>query len=866
MTGSDHTAAVEDGETPIPVVAIGASAGGLVPLERFFANAPDNAGWCYIVIQHLSPDYRSMMDELLARRTKLEIRHIDDGVEIAPNTIFLNRPNTRAGLQGNVFRTAAYRPEDPVPHLPIDTMFTSLAPRASGKTAAVILSGSGNDGTQGAQIFHTAGGALVVQDPGEADFPSMPQSILTMGIHDRIALAEEIPRVIAEIFDAGLSLAPGHDPEAQDISATIFRLLEKQHNLDFSAYKETNVQRRILRRQHLRGIEDAAQYLALLQASPEAVNELYHDLLIGVTEFYRDREAIARLRETALNAFAADSSTETPVRIWVAGCASGEEAYTIAIELSEALREAGNTRGFRIIATDVHQHSIERASNGAYPAAAVRNIPKVLRDRYFERRGDFYTISASLRQRMIFSVHDTLTDPPFLDLDLVSCRNLLIYLRERAQARVISMFLFGLRKHGVLLLGPSETLGHFTDEFETIDGRWRLFRKTSGRRLFDREVLPKRLTRRFTRDEAPGSHWGHSAVTLSRRASAGLGEYAEHRGRESLLRAYDQLLKSYAPSSIIVSSDGEVLAWFGAASAFVDTHNNLTEWSVEHILHRDLHFVINVALEKLRGGAMDSFSRRVTVDLNKGHYQGVTLNFEPLDRHQKPLLLLIRVRLEADELERQAEAEAPSNGISTDDANVLSKRVHELERDLRLTEETLQHVTERLEASGEELQASNEELQASNEELQASNEELQSSNEELHAVNEELVTVSAEHEQKIAELSFLNTETESLLKILDVGLLVVDAKLNIRRFSNRVASWFMLEKHDVGRNLNVVGPRLPFVDLPAEVTRAIAEGAAFSCTGPSDAGPLSLEIHPFADQDNARRPGGAFVIFRMPAR
>lgn len=863
MTESGERAA---GDTTIPVVVIGASAGGLVPLERFFANAPDSAGWCFIVIQHLSPDYRSMMDELLARKTRLAIRHIEDGLEIAPDTIFLNRPNMRAGLQGNTLRTASYGPEDSVPHLPIDTMITSLAARASGKTAAVILSGSGNDGAHGAQVFHAAGGVLVVQDPAEADFPSMPQAILTLGIHDRVAGAAEIPQAIREIFDSGLPSVHEARPGTEDISLAIFRLLERQHNLDFSAYKETNVQRRIIRRQHLRGIEDPTEYLALLQSSPEAVNELYHDLLIGVTEFYRDPDAIARLRETALNAFAADQNTETPVRVWVAGCASGEEAYTIAIELAEALRSTGNTRGFRIIATDVHQQSIERASNGTYPAAAVRKIPKLLRERYFERRGEYYTISASLRQRMIFSVHDTLTDPPFLDLDLVSCRNFLIYLREKAQARVISMFLFGLRKHGVLLLGPSETLGHFVDEFETLDGRWRLFRKTSGRRVFDREVLPKRLTRRFTRDEVPGLPWGQAGLTLSRRASAGLGEYAEHRGREALLRAYDQLLKTYAPSSIIVSSDGEVLAWFGAASAFVDTHNNLTEWSVEHILHRDLHFVINVALEKLRGGAMDPFSRRVTVDLNKGRYQGVTLHFEPLDRHQKPLLLLIRVRLEADEHERHSEAETPSNGISTDDANVLSKRVHELERDLRLTEETLQHVTERLEASGEELQASNEELQASNEELQASNEELQSSNEELHAVNEELVTVSAEHEQKIAELSFLNTETESLLTILDIGLLVVDARLNIRRFSNHVARWFLLEKHDVGRSLTVVGPRLPFCDLPAEVTRAIEDGAVFAGQGTTESGPLSLEIHPIADQRHGGRPGGAFVIFRRPTR
>ncbi|PTX01714.1 CheR family methyltransferase [Pararhodobacter aggregans] len=784
MTDSEEKA---PGDRAIPLVVIGASAGGLVPLERFFAHAPDSAGWCFVVIQHPSPDHRPITDAWLARKTRLAIRHIEDGAEIAPDTIFLNRPDTRADLQGDVFRTAPHAPEDPVPYRPIDTMVASLAPRAGGKTAAVILSGAGRDGAQGAQVFHAAGGVLVVQDPAEADFPSMPQAILTLGIHDRVAGAAEIPQAIHEIFGAIPKPAPEARPGTEDIFLAILRLLERQRHLDVSACKETDLQHRIIRRQHLRGIEDPAGYLALLRSSPEAVNELYHDLLVGVTGFYRDPEAIARLRETALAPFAADLGTETPVRVWVAGCAGGEEAYTIAIELAEALRATGNPRGFRIIATDGHQPSIERASNGTYPAAALRKIPKPLRQRYFERRGEDYTIGASLRQRMIFSVHDTLTDPPFLDLDLVSCRTFLIYLREKAQARVISMFLFGLRKHGVLLLGPSETPGQFADDFETLDGRWRLFRKTSGPRVLAREGLPRRLTRRVPGDEAPGVPRGQAAPTLSRRASAGPGDYAEHRGREALIRTTEHLLETYAPSSIIVSSDGEVLAWFGAAGALVDTPNDLTEWSVEHILHRDLHFLINRALEKLRGGAMVPFSRRVTVDLNEGRQQGVTLHFEPLDRHREPLLLLIRVRLEA-------------------------------------------------------------------------------GGEEAHAVDEARVTVSAGHEEQPAELSRLHTETESLLTILDIGLLVVDARLNIRRFSNHVARWFLLEKPDVGRSLSVAGPKLSFVDLPAEVTRAIEDGAVFSGQGMTDSGPLSLEIHPIADQRHGGQPDAAFVIFRRPTR
>ncbi|MCA0845919.1 CheR family methyltransferase [Salipiger thiooxidans] len=852
--GGDETA------ERIPIVAIGASAGGLNPLEAFFTNAPDNLGWCYIIIQHLSPDYRSVMDELLARKTHLKIRHIEDGLPIAPDTIFLNRPNTGSVVEGDVFRTFSYSKADQVPHLPIDSMFASLASRGGEKTAAVILSGSGSDGSNGAQILHASGGALLVQTPQEADFPSMPRAILSLGIHDRIADAADIPNAIRDIFTTGQRSAPnigtGLD---QSLNQSILELLEKQHDLDFGSYKETNVQRRITRRQHLRGIDDPSQYLELLRNSAEAVDELYQDLLIGVTEFYRDPEAISILRDEVIQPMIESSQSDEPLRIWVAGCASGEEAYTIGIEMTEALQAAGDLRGFRIIATDVHRHSIDFASAGAYSEEAVRKIPGPLRRKYFDRRANVYTVVPSLRQKIIFSVHDALTDPPFLDLDLVSCRNLLIYLREEAQARVISMFLFGLKKHGVLFLGPSETLGHFGEEFDTINPRWRLFRKASGRRVFDRTMLPSRISRRAT-GRMPAND-DYAPVPRSRMSPV-LREFADMRGREALFRSYDLLLKNYAPSSFLVTSEGEVLSWFGAASAFVDTRSNLTEWSVEHILHRDLHFVINVALEKLRAGELEAFSRRVDVDMGKDVAQPVTLTFEPLDKVNKPRLMLIRLRLEAEADDEPQDYGGDAEGISSEDAMVLSKRVHELERDLRLTEETLQHVTERLEASGEELQASNEELQASNEELQASNEELQSSNEELHAVNEELVTVSAEHERKILELSSLNKETEHLFHILRLGLIVVNHEMMVKRFSGLVARRFSLEPHDINRRLSVIGPRFDFIDLPEAVERVLLDLEPISAQGLFEGEPLSVEIQPIAEGGRSGEATGAFIIFR----
>ncbi|ARE40996.1 Chemotaxis protein methyltransferase CheR [Rhodovulum sp. P5] len=842
----------------IPLVAVGASAGGLEPLEAFFQHAAEDNGWCYVVIQHLSPDYKSMMDELLGRRTKLKIRHIEDGVQIAPNTVFLNRPNTISELVEGVFRTRPYSDNGNLPHLPIDALFASLVSRDMTRTAAVVLSGSGADGSRGAQTLHAAGGTVIVQSPAEAAFPSMPRSVLTSGSVDRVSDASDIPGVLSDLFRQGPRTPLAPDVTAEEITRAMLRLLEKHHHLDFSPYKPVNVQRRIVRRQHLRGLDSMDQYLELLENDATAVDELYQDLLIGVTQFYRDPEAMAVLRAQALDRIVRQPAEDDTLRVWVPGCASGEEAYTIGIELSEALNHAGSQRNFRIIATDVHRRSIELASAGVFGEQAMQKVPARLRERYFEFHRDQYVVVPALRQRIIFSVHDALTDPPFLNLDLISCRNLLIYLTEEAQARVISMFLFGLRKDGYLFLGPSETLGQLTDEFESVNARWRLFQKASSRRLVDRSVLSVGVSRASRPDKRETED-----RDIARRYSPALREVAETRNRDTLIKSYDALLKRYAPSSILITSKGDVLSWFGAATAFIDTMNNLADWTVEEIVHRDLHFAINVGMEKLRTGDLESLTRKVDVDFGGGRIQPCTITMEPLDQFSKPRLMLATIRLEGPDTGHAGEEPKPLVDLSeaSEDAVLLAGRIQELERDLKLTEETLQHVTERLEASGEELQASNEELQASNEELQASNEELQSSNEELHAVNEELISVSSEHERKIELLSSLNRETEHLLRKLGVGVIFLDPELRIRRFSALIGENFQMESHDVDRNLRVIGPRLPFTDL-VELTGRVLETGTSSCAeGTYDGREMMVEVYPVNYTEEAATIDGVVAIF-----
>ncbi|WP_136442434.1 CheR family methyltransferase [Pacificoceanicola onchidii] len=842
----------------IPVVAIGGSAGALEPLEAFFQNAPVDRGWCFVVIQHLSPDYRSMMDSLLSRRSSMTIKHIEDKLPLEANTIFLNKPNTLATVtKDGFFKTTPYDQDSKLPHSPIDSLFRSLALRNPARTVAVVVSGSGADGSMGGQLLHAAGGTVIVQSPSEATFSSMPRSLMNLGVVDHVAEAGDIPDLVINSLTKPMEADRG-DPFSGDATRSIMSLLERKHHLDISSYKSLSVNRRILRRMSLRGETSLDSYVEKLHSDDGLLDALYHDLLIGVTEFYRDPESIRALREEVLEPMVSEYAADRPLRIWVPGCSSGEEAYTIAIELSEALRSAGHAQDFRILATDIHRRSIDIASAGVYDEATVQNVPEELRDRYFRRDGERYVVQPSLRQKIIFSVNDVLNDPPFLNLDLISCRNLLIYLRPDAQKRVVSMFLFGLRKNGILMLGPSETLGAFSSEFDTINGRWRLFRKVVSSRPFSANFISDRmgLAHRIATVEHEDEETSSRYVVPRRGVEPG------GRNRDALIKSYNALLKRYAPSSILITSESEVLSWFGAASAFIDTKNNLADWTVEDIVHPDLQAPISIGIEKLRLGDHAPQHRAVTADLGEGRVQKFTLIIEPLDTKSKPAPVLLRFMLDDDDT-KGLDTDDPVAVSENDDTDILARRIQELERDLKFTEETLQHVTERLEASGEELQASNEELQASNEELQASNEELQSSNEELHAVNEELITVSSEHERKIDLLSTLNDQTENVLKLLRIGTMFLDRDLLVQRHSLLVAEWFGLEPHDFGRKLSVIGPRLDFVDLDEVARRVLETGEPEHRSGQYQGVSMRVEVHGRVEGETRKSDRGVLVIFRQ---
>ncbi|MFC3225853.1 chemotaxis protein CheB [Marinibaculum pumilum] len=841
----------EPSSQPIPIVAIGASAGGLDPLEAFFEAAPTDAGWAFFVIQHLSPDYRSMMDELLARRSKLRIRHVEDGMAVQADTIYLNPPDTTVTLEQGKIALEPFA-HDGLPNMPIDAFFHSLAAQSRHRSIAVVLSGSGADGARGATTLKQAGGKILVQTPGNAKFDSMPRAVIASGCADRVLDPAAMPAAIAEILSrpgpAPGKARPSDLPE--DPHEAVLALLERNHGIDFGSYKRATVLRRIDRRRTLRGHEDIADYAAELQDDPDVVEELYQDLLIGVTEFYRDPEAFASLSRLVLPTILTEGPEDKEVRAWVPACASGEEAYSLAIAFMEAMRDSGVDRPLRIFATDVHRPSIERAAQGVYPRASLDKLPDDLKERYFVAHADGLAVEPGLRQKVIFSVHDVLGDPPFMRLDLISCRNLMIYLNDAAQSRLLALFQFGLRRNGFLFLGKSESLGRQSEAFAAVDSTWRLFR-WKGERGDDANALT--FTRTF--DQLRGAP--RPAPTRPSLQSLEMDQ-RQRRSRSTLLKGYDALLKRYAPSAILVSDAGEVLTWFGDASDYVDTLSDLAERTVEEIVHEGLHYAINVGIERIRRNKERQYRRQLELQV-AGDRRTVIVGIEALEGDAGGRHFLITV----EKIEKpvgDSEGAAGSSDSSGDEA-LMAQRIQELERDLKLTEESLQYVTERLETSGEELQASNEELQSSNEELQASNEELQSSNEELHAVNEELVNVSAEHQRKIDELTALNADMEFIFDTLGIGVVVLDESLAIRRMSNVASGLLQLMPHDTGRPLANVGASLGFADPSGMATEALRADRPVSARGRVGDEELIVRAVPYDHEDV---PGGVAVLLIRP--
>src|SRR6185436_3980586 len=529
------SAANGDPETrPVYVVGVGASAGGLEALQRLFERIPVTGELAFVVVQHLSPDFKSVMDELLTPHTQMQSHRAEDGMLVEADHIYLMPPKCEMIVSEGRLRLTERDPSKGL-SLPIDAFFRSLAEDVGTRAVALVLSGTGSDGSRGIRAVHEAGGLVIAQTESSAKFDGMPRSAVDTGIVDLVLHPEDIGDTLVKYLEHDGRLGDPEAPAGGDLMSRIFELLKKESAIDFSDYKGSTVGRRIERRVLMSDSRDLDEYVARISTDTSELRALYKDLLIGVTRFFRDPDAFHRLATDVLPELVRAATDE--LRIWIPATASGEEAYSLAMLVDEAFRQVGKPAIFRIFAIDVHRPSLEAASSGFYPPESLQHVPDELRGRYFERHGEGFQVTTELRSHIVFAHHNVMRDAPFTRLDLVSCRNFLIYLKPPAQRRVLALFHFGLKIGGVLLLGPSETPGSLADEFATVDSRWKIFRKSRDVRIPDVSI------------SSPGAPAAGARPIVTRQSSED----------PRVLRGRDNLLERYAPPTLLVDENGRLL-------------------------------------------------------------------------------------------------------------------------------------------------------------------------------------------------------------------------------------------------------------------------------------------------------------------
>lgn len=760
------------------MVGIGASAGGLESLEKLFRAVPDHPGVAFLVVQHLSPEHKSLMPELMARFTRIPILDATDGMQIQVDHIYLLPPGREVELSGETLRVFN-RSADRTMSFPIDRMLNSLAEQFGSRSIGVILSGSGSDGSRGVRAVAAKGGLVLVESPETAGFDGMPRSAVETGITDATLSPALIARAILEHADA--ADAPSREEEQH--LHEIISLMDERLGMNFRQYKRGTILRRTRRRMQLSAEASIEKYAMRLLEDKEELAALQRDLLIGVTSFFRD-PAVFRILEDAVAAMLKDViEPERELRAWVAGCATGEEAYSVAIVLAEAIERSGLKRGFKIFATDLHGGAIESASSGTYDSARVKGVDAHRLARWFTPRANgSFQIATELRQRVVLAHHDLLVDTPFTNIDLVTCRNMLIYFKPQAQRRALASLCYGLRINGLLLLGPSESPGELAQAFVVINEPGRLYRKRSYTRGLVLEELPARVSRRVNGAPRPA---------------------------DRLLPLYDALLDKFMPQGFLLGPNRQLLDSFAGAEKLLQVASRRVTGDFTEMVPSGVRAIIVAGLA--RAERSGESSRFVTTDwaVPDGTVRKVSITVERFAPVGGDVGYLVWLK----------DATQPTGFDRDDPIPALTdvQRLNSLELELMQARQNLQTTVE-------ELEASNEELQATNEELIASNEELQSVNEELHSVNEELHSVNAEHQRKIGELSEVNRDIGHLLESIEVATLYLDRDLRIRKYTPEAERLFGLVEHDLGRRLASFNQPLQYPNFMKDV-EAVRDGA-----------------------------------------
>lgn len=758
-----------------PVVAIGASAGGLEALQEFFAHLSGDLGASFVVVQHLSSEHPSMMDELLARHTALPIRVIEDGDSLVPGQIYLIPPGRNLACAGDRLRLS----EQPgrserVLNLTIDLFLRSLAIAAGELATAVVLSGTGSDGTSGSAQISERGGIVLVQDPASAKFDGMPLSAIQSGVADVIGTPAELARRLAELLlhPARRASDETHGEQVQDALQFVLGLVRQRHELELGEYKHSTLVRRITRRVPLSGSSSLREYLGRLEVDSGELDRLLGDLLIGVTSFFRDPRSWEVLAREVVRPWT-ERDPHEELRAWVCACSTGEEAYSLAMLVAETFDTPARVAPpIRIFATDVSRPALEFAATGVYPESIAKSVSAERLERFFERSGDHYRIRSELRRTIVFAPHDVTRQTPFSRMDLVTCRNMLIYMTPTLQHRVLSLLHFSLRRGASLFLGSAEGLLDLSDSFRTVDTKARIFQSTRP---------SAGLAKTY-------STAGLSASAMGRTAPA------KPVPAESLLAAALRAqLAGEEAHGFLVSRSNRLLHVLGEAPSYLRLPSGLVTNEIAEMLPRNLSLTVTTALHRARVEGKQVEVRGIRFPSRREEREVDVVVRALSDLHGGPDVELVVIR---------ASKARPAEDAETFDLDdVARQRMRVLELELEQSRENLQ-------ATIAELETTNEEQQATNEELLASNEELQSTNEELHSVNEELHTVNGEYQQKIEQLIGMTAEIDGLLDALDVGILFLTRGGHVLRYNRAATGVFRLTPVDIGRPLTHLADNL----------------------------------------------------------
>jgi two-component system CheB/CheR fusion protein len=783
-----------------PIVGIGASAGGLAAFDAFFSGMPADRdpGMAFVLVQHLAPDHSSMLTALVQRNTRMQVREVEDGMLVQVNCAYIIPPNRDMAFLNGALHLL--EPTAPRGHrLPIDYLFRSLAQDQRERAIGIVLSGTGSDGTLGVRAIKGEGGMVMVQHPASAEFDGMPRSTLATGLVDFELPPAEMPAqlmaYVAHAFGRPPNAGTASAPLSENALKKIFILLRTHTGHDFSQYKPNTIYRRIERRMAVHQIDTLDNYVKYLQHTPVEVDALFHDLLIGVTHFFRDPEAFALLEAEVIPRLFAGKPAGSVVRAWSAGCSTGEEAYSLAILLQEQLDTLKLNYKVQVFATDLDSRAIATARTGLYPASIATDISPERLARFFtaEPDGSAYRVHKGIRDMLVFSEHDLIKDPPFSKLDLVSCRNLLIYMGAELQKKVMALFHYALLPGGMLFLGSSETAGELADMFAVVDRKAKAYQRKEDFQGAQRAALGRFLPPLTTREVALPP----------------VVDKIAHPMKLSLRTLTEQtLLQHLAPAAALVNGQGDILYLHGRTGMFLEPApgeagiNNILKMAREG-LRRELTTVLHKAA--LAKAPVQALNLRVKTN---GHFSLVNLAVCPVTTGvasalESPLYLVV-LELASVQQELPHPLPPPPHATSQDS----QAQIAELNEELQAKEEYLRAANEELETSNEELKSANEEMQSVNEELQSTNEELETSKEELQSINEELATVNTELQTKVADLSRANNDMNNLLAGTGIGTIFVDHGLRILRFTPAATQIIHLILSDVGRPVGHIASNL----------------------------------------------------------